>query len=244
MIWILGLILAICAVVFLCFLGLALLRIAIELTVRLVLATGLAISAGCVAGLAAFQLGADGIVAGFIVTLLAFVPAFLSVSAWRGTVSERLARRDAVTFEVAKPVSAETIPIEQQLALEGAERLSSAWDNASRLAPNYTLSTSREACAHFLARFEAEADCEPENVDLAVFIRRQVPALVDETQAVLNNIGRQERGNAIAGMVASLKQLGKEAAAKSERHSLLAEERLHLRQSHFARRKAANRDWQ
>ena len=40
MIWILGLILAICAVVFLCLLGLALLRIAIELTVRLVLATG------------------------------------------------------------------------------------------------------------------------------------------------------------------------------------------------------------
>lgn len=235
MAWIIGSALAIIGVAILFVAAVAIVVAVIELLVRVTLATGLAVLCGCVAGIAADHLGADGMVAGVIVSLLAFVPALLSVWKWRNyraNVSDGPGAGTQRVIEVAPEIQ-----IERKLGLTDAARLSAAWDKASQLALQSDLSRPRLHCARFLAAFEAEVDCDPANVELAMFIRRHVPGLVDETQAVLHDAVPEEREALLAALVADLKQLGEEACDASERRSGMASERLRIRRSHFARRR-------
>lgn len=241
-IWIVATVLLLVCVPLLLTLAVAMIVVAMELMVRVVLAVGLAVLIGCAAGLVASQWGHDGFIAGAFGFMLALVPALVSVWRWRSASAVK-PRHRAIVRVVSKAKSPAKIPVERELGLTDEVRLSAAWDTASRLASGTVLDQSRTSCARFLANFEAEADCDPRNVDLAVFIRRQVPALIDDTQAVLHNASPEEREETIAALVAALEQLGQEAAAVSERRSAHAMERLDLRRNHFARRKAMHGDW-
>ena len=243
MIWIVATILLIIGLVSLIAIAVALVTIVMELIVRVAFAAGLAMLIGGVGAIAAALRGADGVLVGAFAFLLAFVPALVSVWRWRSSRADKLDRRGARAQRAGKPKDASKVPIERQLGLTDADRLSAAWDKASRLASENALGKPRKACARFLKVFEAEADCDPGSVELAMFIRRHVPALVDDTRAVLHAASSQEGEGAVAGMVAALKQLGEEAAAASERRSAHARERLSLRRDHFARRYAAQGEW-
>ena len=235
MTWLVGLVLAIVGLALLVAAAVAIIKAVIELMIRVVLAAGLAALVGCIVGVAAAQWEADGIVAGVFVAFLAFVPALLSVWRWRSFRANGPDGRRGRTDRVIE--AAPEIPIERRLDLTDAARLSVAWDSASKLAPQRDLRRSRNACARFLAAFEAEADCDPANVELAVFIRRHVPSLVEDTQAALHNVAPEEREALVAGLVADLMQLGHEASDVSERRAAMARERLDIRRSHLARRR-------
>lgn len=240
MTWLIGSVLAIVGLALLVAAVVAIIMAVIELMIRVALAAGLAAIVGCIAGIAAAQWEADGIVAGVVVTLFAFVPTLLSVWRWRSLAQNGLDGRRAGT-----PRGIEAAPerqIERKLGLTGAAKLSVAWDSAFKLAPQRDLRGPRNACARFLAAFEAEADCDLANVELAAFIRRQVPSMVEDTQAVLHDAAPEEREAVVAGLVADLKQLGQEASEVSERRSAMARERLDIRRSHFARRREAQGD--
>lgn len=241
MAWIIGSVLAIVGLALLVVAALAIIMAIIELMIRVALAAALAGIVGCIGGIAVAQGGSDGIVAGVVVALFAFVPTLSSVWRWRSSATNRPVGRRSRQRRVLKV--APEIQIERKLGLTDAERLSVAWDSASKLAPQRELLGPRNACARFLAAFEAEADCDPENVELAVFIRRHVPSVVEETQAVLQDAAPDEREALVEGLVADLKQLGQEASDVSERLSAMARERLDIRRRHFAKRREVQGVW-
>ena len=235
MTWIIGVALAFGGLLVLVVAAVAIIRAIIELMIRVALAAALAAIVGCIAGIVIAQWGADGIVAGVVVTLLAFVPTLSSVWKWRRLAASGPDRRKAEPHRASEDAS--ELQIERKLGLAHAARLAAAWNAASLLAPQSDLQKMREACARFLATFEAEADCDPANVELAVFIRRHVPSLVEDTQAVLRGASQEKREALVTGLVADLRQLGQEATDASERRSAIARNRLDIRRSHLARRR-------
>lgn len=236
-------ILAILAIVAVAF-AIAILRYLFEIGFRLLIATAIVLGTGLVGGVTASQLGYDGGLSGLAVAALTVVPALLIVWARRGPVLGKLGRQRAKAPGPAIAEASSSKPIEQTLGLKDAAVLSSAWEDAQRLAPRDALDEDRNACAKFLASFAASADCEPAAIELATMIRRHVPGLVSETRTVVDGADEDERREIIDAMVADLRQVGSDARAALADQHLAARERLGIRRTLFAARAAERRRWQ
>ncbi len=244
MMWFLGLVLAVFVCGFVVVVGMAILRAIIDLMARLILAASAAIAVGVGAGVIAMQSGADGMTVGILVVLLAFLPALLVVGRWRNRTGKAMDAEPSHTVPGVELSPIPAKPIERTLFLRDADSLANAWDDALRMAPGEALGDDREICARFLASFEATADIDPAATDLATFIRRHVPGLVAETRAVVEGAERDEQCEAIAAMVANLRQVtGDARAALASRH-VTARERLGARRIRFAMRAAERKGLQ
>ena len=63
-----------------------------------------------------------------------------------------------------------------------------------------------------LALSDAKGMVDPDVLDCATVLRRHVPALVSETEALIATLSRVERSGAIKELVADLRALGAQAA--------------------------------
>ena len=246
MAWIAGIVFALIVLIgvtMLIALFLAIVKAVFEFTVRLVLASGLTVTVALIAGFAGDYQGYDGPLVGGVTALLVFIPALIVVWTWRKSVwakRNRQAKLELGKLDFSKPAS---LPIEQTLDLQNSAELAAAWDNAEQMAPRSALNTEREACARFLASFETEADCDPEAIELATFIRQQVPGLVTETGLVLKAADEPERQEITDLMVTRLRKLGDNARNSLAQRHFAARERLAIRQERFAMRESEQRGW-
>lgn len=246
MAWIAGIVFALIVligVMMLITLFVAIVKAVVEFTVRLVLASGLTVTVALIAGFAGDHRGYDGPLIGGVTALLVFIPALIVVWTWRNSVwakRNRQAKLELGKLDFSKPAS---LPIEQTLGLQNCVELAAAWDGAEQMAPRSALNTEREACARFLASFETEADCDPEAIELAIFLRQQVPGLVTETGLVLQGADEPERQEIINAMVNRFRKLGDDARDALAHRHVAARERLAIRQERFAMRESEQRGW-
>lgn len=217
MVWILGM--AVMALGFALFVavGLAIVRIVIELAIRLALAAGLSVAAGVGIGMMAESAGSDGAVIGFLTAVLAFVPALVLVARWRAPASP-VPEPPPARIEVSPP----------QPILDPYER---AWVVATALAPRSALQNSKEACERILARADRQGSIGAEIIDYAMTLRRHVPALVGETEEVLETADAAERRVAITDLIEDLRRLGEGASELMGRQGLSVRERLAVRRA-------------
>lgn len=217
MIWIVGLVLAglLVAVVF--SLVVAIVMAIVELVLRVALGACLAIASGVVAGVAAEWLGWDGTLIGAAVATLGFVPAVLLVGRWRSSGLQR---------KVAVKRSADPSPPVTPLDPHGQ-----AWTTACALAPTASLETARDASMQVLALSRAHALVDPDILDCATILRRHVPALVSETEALIATLSCDERSGAIRELVADLRALGAQAADVLARRKAGVREKLAVRRA-------------
>ena len=217
MIWVLGVILAVVGIAFLVTVGLALIGMLIELVVRLALATALSVAAGVGIGMVAGSAGEDGSEIGFLTAFLTFVPALILVARWRAP---------ALTVPKPPPAWIEVPP--PQAVSDPYER---AWVVANALAPRSALDGSREACDRILVMVDRQVSIDAEIIDHAMKLRRHVPALVGETEELLETADAAERRIAITDLVDDLRRLGSGASALLARQGLSVRERLAVRRA-------------
>ena len=215
----------------------------IEFALRLTLAAALSVFVGVVAGFSASRWGYDGPISGTVAALLTFIPAFVLVWRWRDSRWSKRSKSVAKQAPQAEICVPHKLPIEEDLGLENSADLVAAWDTAQQIAPRESFETDRERCARFLRMFDTSDDCGTEEIELAMFIRTHVPGLVSETQKVLNGADECEQDEAIAAMIAGLRQLGGDARVALENRHQAARERLSIRQERFAMRAADQKGW-
>lgn len=215
--WIVGMVVVATGLALLLSLAVAIVMAVIELVVRLALGAGLAVATGVVVGVVAAQAGADGTMIGLFTAVLGFVPALLLVGRWRSSMCAPHARvvRELATIIPEPPID----PYEQ------------AWATARGFAPTASLDGAREASARIFAFSEREGSLDPEIIDCATMLRRHVPALVSETEELLATADRAERQEAVAELIADLRNLGRDAADLLARQSLSAREKLAVRRA-------------
>lgn len=213
----------------------ALAKLVVELFVRLALGLVLSVGLGVASGIMSAQNGLDGPSVGTVLALIALLPCIVLVWRWR-------AARQSGGF-VGKDLADNFTPdelvtsIEEQLGLADAAALRDAWDNAARIAPGAQLDAPREACAGFLKLATADALSHPEEIELAVLIRKHVPGLIDDTSAVLRLAPESDAEEAIRSMLDELQALGDEAMSALITLREEAEERLSIRKSRLSNRR-------
>lgn len=217
MIWVLGVIIFVVGMAFLVAVGIALVGMVIEFVIRLALAAALSVMAGVGIGMVAGSAGRDGSVIGVLTAFLAFVPALILVARWRAPASP-VPEPPPARIEVPPP----------QAISDPYER---AWVVANALAPQSALDGSKEACDRILAGVDRQVSIDAEIIDYAMTLRRHVPALVGETEELLETADATERRIAIADLVNDLRRLGSGASALLAQQGLSVRERLAVRRA-------------
>lgn len=217
MIWIVGLVLAGLLIALAFSLVVAIVMAIVELALRVALGACVALATGFVAGVAADGLGWDGTLIGVAVTTLGFVPAMQMVRRWRSSRSQR---------EDAAKHSADPSPSVTPLDPHGR-----AWATACALAPKASLETAKDASMRVLALSATDGMVDPEVLERATVLRRHVPALVSETEALIATLSRAERSGAIKELVADLRALGVQAAELLSRQESGVREKLAVRRT-------------
>lgn len=137
-------------------------------------------------------------------------------------------RRRSVTFESAEQPA---LPPERDPAV------TQAWDSALALAPRdrERIAAARSACARLTELAEGEGG-NPELIDCAVFVRRNVPELVATTQAVILDADAGEKAGLVEGLVADLVAIGQRASAEVRRAGSPMRDKHAALRAHVARR--------
>ncbi len=112
-----------------------------------------------------------------------------------------------------------------------------AWDSALALAPRdrERIGAARSACARLTELAEGEGG-NPELIDCAVFVRRNVPELVSTTQAVIVDADAGEKAGLVEALVADLVAIGQRAAVEVKRAGSPLRDKHAALRAHVARR--------
>ena len=209
----------------------------VELVWRIVLGTLLAAAIGLVAGIWASGEDLDGGTIGVLSALVALIPAIWLVGRER---SRRAFRRHLASTElqfhrpepVPPPVPAPSP--EDRYGLKRDARLADAWRRAAHLAPSHEMNQAWDDTARFLAKADSATSPDMDLIEYAAFIRRHVPELVHETEAVADISGEAEREETIAEMERDLLSVGQEARRRLQRFDDAARSSLAIRRRRFA----------
>lgn len=210
-------------------------RLLLEVVWRLFLAVALTILASLMLASSLFN-GAEegtamGVICGFI--LLPFV--LKAVWSLRGPLVHRApfgGRCDAL------PAVASTPPetLEKDGAPQQADDFNDAWVQASTLTGETSLRDAQAACSVLLARAKLSETLDAGLIDAACFVRRQVPALVQETHAVCTLADEEDCTTAKQDLQVRLLEIGEMARKVLQGRSSSAQERVSLRHTHIANR--------
>lgn len=193
----------------------------IKLLARLSLALVLAVGVGFAVGMMAEQNGADGALTGLFVALLAFLPAL-----------ELVGRAPAGAAHSPKaPVAPVVLLAADTPSLAALEPLKRAWAIARSFGPPKTLDSAQEASQRFLALIDQRGPLYPELIDYATALPQHVPALVSETEELLETADAGERRAAIGELVDDLRRLGEGASDLLAQQGFSARERLAVRRA-------------
>ena len=127
--------------------------------------------------------------------------------------------------------------IEEQLNLDDAAALLNAWESAEIIAPEADLDKPRKACAKFLKAASEDPLSDVRTTELAILIRKHVPGLVADTNAVRGLVDCAEKEAATLFMIKELRALGDEAVDAAARIQQRAKERLLIRQTRLLARR-------
>lgn len=228
MIWLTGLVMAVVGLG----VALTLLVVLAELAFRLVLGAALAAMGGALIGLLAASQGQDGLLSGVFASFVLLLPA--TVAVWRARDRSWARAPDNHAPAPPKRAMATPVAVEVQYGLHGEIALTKAWDAAMALAPRGVLEKPRASAARFLAAMEREHAPDAVAIDQALFIRRHVPAMVDEVTAVLADASPAERRERVAELVVDLTELGQVAESSLVALGGDAREKLAIRRARFA----------
>lgn len=221
----------------------ALLKLIVAFVVRVALAFLLSLSIGFVGAAIADHLFYNAVLVGFGLWFVSFPAALIMIWKWRGPLSDEFERPPVEKPSKPERPKLRDYDIERELGLVEAEALASAWRSAIALAPVAGLDTPRTSCARFLAAVEKSADNDPAALDTVVFVRRHVPGLVSETEAVLASADADERGELIASLVEDLHKLGRDCEEDLGQLHAAARDRLKVRRFRFRQRQTVQGDW-
>jgi hypothetical protein len=131
----------------------------------------------------------------------------------------------------------EESPEQPSVPPERDPALTQAWNSALALAPRdgERIVAARSACARLTELTEGEHG-NPELIDCAVFVRRNVPELVATTQAVIVDADEAEKAELVEGLVADLVAIGQRAAAEMKRAGSPLRDKHTALRAHVARR--------
>lgn len=206
-----------------------------EILVRLVIGLILAISCGAIVGYAAATGGFDGFVLGPVFALFLTAP-FVSI-VWRWRAARQAAKRRADTLSIYSQVAKRQPAIEEQLELDDVAALLKAWECAMSIAPDAGLDQPREACARFLKAASQDPLSDIRTTELEMLIRKHVPGLVADTNAVRGLVDCAEKNAATLFMIKELRALGDEAVDAAALIQQRAKERLLIRQTRLLARR-------
>ncbi|GAA3804519.1 hypothetical protein GCM10022600_28380 [Qipengyuania pelagi] len=208
----------------------------VEMVWRVVLGTLLAAAIGIVAGIWASGEDLDGGMIGVLSALVAVIPAIWLVGRERSRRAGRrnLASRETEFRPIDPPRPAPAPSPEDRYGLTRDARLGDAWRNAARLAPSYEMNQARDDTARFLAKADSATSPDMDLIEYAAFIRRHVPELVHETEAVADISGEAEREETIAEMERDLLRVGHDARRRLQRFDDAARSSLAIRRRRFA----------
>ena len=112
--------------------------------------------------------------------------------------------------------------------------LEAAWANARDLIGSAEIEPAQRACERYLTAIRGRALLDPADHDLSLLIRRHVPALVQETRALMAFATANARDRLKAELVANLMMVAVEAEARTAAIATSTSDRLRVRQLRFA----------
>lgn len=220
-----------------------LVRLLAALAILAAIAAG-ALVAGLLGGvllqaLAESQGAADPSAVGRLSGVLAGGATFAGLVMWRLRRGDDVRRREEQVTVL--PPDAGVAPQLTAPVQESDPGVRAAWDMARELLPlrPRKLRSARDRCAQLLALAEDPASgLDSGLIDAAALIRRNLPALVNDTAAlwpVLDAAGRETHS---AVLLENLDRLGRHAQREIARHRGVLEERLAVVHAHIASRTA------
>ncbi len=214
---VLGMVIAMVGLVLIFLLGVALVLIVIELIARLALTSAFCAIAGVIAGICSHLAGADGTLIGSLTATVLFLPTLLLVNRWRSA------------FAFSSPSTKATLS--EECSLVPLDEHARAWSTARNFAQSGALDSAYDASVRLLEIVDRRGSIDPELIELAVMLRRHVPALVDETERAIATATTNERRTAEAALVGDLQRLGAHASTLLRQRSAQAKEKLAVRRA-------------
>lgn len=218
-------------------------RSIMEVFSALMLSCALGLVAAFLIKLVVIPEGGEGLLVSILVGLVAFTLTFRSAqkSGERRRLEERRNRAkrvwDMQPTPSPRPASKKKVePIERQLGVEKPDAIITAWQTAADLCSGDKFQIARERCARLLALVREGQIDDFELIETATFVRRQIPELVKETQAVCHSCEPREREASSSELQYQLDQIGMMAFQQLERQSHEAKAKLALRRLHIAER--------
>lgn len=212
-------------------------RMLVEVLWRLFLAMLLAVFAALMLGSALFDSQENGTALGLICDLLLYPLLVKFVWFLRGPLLRGRSRSHTASGSEKEPIRASDA-IETAAGIEGAGELIEAWQRAEALCGQSSLSEARGACARLLAKVQRSQTIDMRLVETASLVRDQIPALVNETIAVVEFSSRDNLREAAEELVRQLQRIGDMAATIASNNPVRAQEALSLRHKHISNRVA------
>lgn len=210
-------------------------RLLLEVVWRVFMAVALAIFTSLFLASSFFDGGEEGTTMGVVcgIILLPFI--LKAIWSLRGPVVHRpsVGARSDDSHKVAH---CQPDDIERDREPEPANDLDDAWTKAVTLTGEAALRDAQAACAKLLASADSSPTIDAGLIDAASFVRRQVPALVQETDTFCTVADEGAYTRARLDLVSRLFEIGKMAREVVQERNSRARESLSLRHAHIASR--------
>lgn len=210
-------------------------RLILEVVWRLFMAVALVILASLMLASSFFGGGEDGTAMGMICGFILLPFILKAIWSLRGPVVHRpsVSARCDDSHEVA---NCQPDTIEKDQRSEPADELDDAWTLAVSLTGEIVLRDAQNACAKLLESADSSPTIDAGLIDAASFVRRQVPALVQETVTVCTIADEGTCTRARLDLVSRLLEIGEMAKKISRDRNSTAQESLSLRHAHIVNR--------